>query len=192
MFGVSIPSDYDLTRNVMMGLYAVEDPSGALDAVFSVSLFAGVPVVDASVWFPRWGDDFPGLHLADDVYSSSALRTLFAQITALLPGGGSPLESASRAVEFSQDPIRLGFASAVSPLVSCAALASCVGDPVDGDAAVLLAVGRPGGELVHLLRFRAGPFAADAPLSSAMSDVARRLARYACGVADPRDLPPAA
>jgi hypothetical protein len=186
MVSMSTTSQYDMTGNVLLGLYSVDDPTDALDAVFAVSLFTGTAVTDASAWFPKWRDELPSLCLASDAYSLSAARTLLTQLESLVPvDGASELEAASKAVDSSDAPIRLGFARTTTPLVHCSILAAIVGDPVDGDGSALVAVGRSGGELIHLLRFRTGGPVEERPLSTHLDDLARRMTRFVCGVSAP-------
>jgi len=176
-------SGFEVLRRTLRGLYALDDPSDALDAVFDVSVLAGTPVVDASLWFPRWDDLAEKVHLATDVYSYAAKQNLSTHLEGLVPAvGDSPLDAASKAVEFSDDPIRLGFGVARTPLGRYAVLASCVGDHATGDASVLLAVGDAAGDLVHLVRLRAISEGSEPVLAAPVESLARSLVRLCCGV----------
>lgn len=183
MPGMDTLTGFEFTHRTLMGLYALDDPTDALDAVFDVSVLAGIPVVDASAWFPRWDDLVEKVHLATDVYSYAAKRNLTTHLENLLPASGaSPLDAASKSVEFSDDPIRLGFAVATTPLGRYAVLAACVGDPSTDDTSVVLAIGDAAGELVHLLRLRALPPGSESALAAPVEALARSLARLCCGV----------
>jgi hypothetical protein len=174
---------FEFVRRTQLGLYAVDDPTDALDAVFDVSVLAGTPVVDASLWFPHGNDFAEKVHLATDVYSYAAKQNLATHIEDVLASTGeSLLDAASKSVEFSDDPIRLGFGVAVTNLGRYAVLASCVGDPSTGDTAALLAIGDAAGELVHLLRLRAVAAGSASVLAEPLEASARLLARFCCGV----------
>lgn len=181
--GMDTLPGFEFLHRTLLGLYAIDDPGDALDAVFDVSVLAGVPVVDASVWFPRWEDLDAKVHLPTDVYSHAVRQTLATHLEVLVPSTGeSPLDAASKSVEFSDDPIRLGFGVALTPLGRYAVLASCVGDHATGDASALLAVGDAAGELIHLLRLRAVSEGSEPVLAAPVESLARSLARSCCGV----------
>lgn len=174
---------YEFMSKTLLGLYAIDDPTSALDAVFDVSLLAGTAIVDASVWFPRWADLQEKLYLPIDVYSYAARETLATQLQDLVPSSGeSPLDATSKAVEFSADPIRLGFGRAVTPVVEAAVLAACVGDPGTGHTGAIVALGDSGGGLQHLVRLRAVPEDVEGSLPGKVEALARNLARVCCGV----------
>lgn len=174
-------SRFEFVRRTLLGLYAVDDPSDALDAVFDVAVLAGTPVIDASTWFPRWDDLVEKVFLPADVYSYAARETLASELASLV-ADDSPLDVASKSVTFSEDPIRLGFGVVVTPVSRCAVLASCVGDPATGDTSALVAVGDAAGELVHLLRLRAVSPGSERVLADSIDALARSLARICCGV----------
>lgn len=181
--GMDTLPGFEFAKRTLLGLYAIDDPTDALDSVFDVSVLAGTVVVDASAWFPRWEDLASKVHLATDVYSYAVKQNLATHLESLVPvSGNSPLDAASKSVEFSDDPIRLGFAVAVTPLGRYAVLASCVGDPSAGDTSALVAVGDASGELVHLLRLRAVPPGSESALAAPVEALARSLARLCCGV----------
>jgi len=183
---MSVLSPYDFLKHTLLGLYAVDDPENALDAVFDVAILSGTPIVDASVWFPRWSDLQEKLYLPVDVYSYAARETLATQLQDLVPpNGDSPLDATSKAVDFSDDPIRLGFGRASTPVVECAILAACVGDHVAGDTGALVAIGSPEGGLEHLLRLRAFPENVESSLPGKVEALARNIARVCCGVMMP-------
>lgn len=176
---------FEFVRRTLLGLYAVDDPTDALDAVFDVSVLAGTVVVDASTWFPRWDDLAEKVHLDIDVYSYAAKQNLATHLESLVSGvEESPLDVASRSVEFSDDPIRLGFAVATTALGRYAVLASCVGESSTGDTAALIAIGDAAGDLVYLLRLRAVSSGSESVLSASVEALGRVLARRCCGVSE--------
>lgn len=175
-------TSFDLVRSALLGLYAIDDPADALDTVFDVAVLAGTPIVDAATWFPRWEDDAVRVHLATDTYSYAARENLVTHLAEVLPAGSpSPLDLASKEVEFSDDPIRLGLGVADTAIGRYAVLAACVDSEESADTAVIVAVGDETGDLSYLIRLRTSTVDADNSLAEPILELAHKLARICCG-----------
>lgn len=183
---MSYAQPFDVVRNLMLDLYAADDPDAALVSAFEPTVFFGTPVTDLAAWFPADGKSFaaPG-----DVASEDERLGLVGVLgEANMPSEGHPHDKSSRAVRWGDSAARLGFGFVDASGFSLVVLAACSDDA--DRAALLLAAGTSGGPLEHLVTARLrGPDSGT--LEEGVADGVRSIVRYYCGVAFER-LPPAA